>query len=87
MKGRGQRQEDKVIIKNGATTDVVMIEAKWGISFIGLSHLDMIMVNSVLICKDLPCDFYFNSLSSPSLLLNTNKLYWPPNQGGLPRWC
>lgn len=52
MKGRGQRQEDKVIIQNGATTDVVMIEAKWGISFIGLSHLDVIRVNSVLICKD-----------------------------------
>ena len=77
MKGRGQRQEDKVIVQNGSTMYVVMIEAKLGFSFIGLSHLDVIRLNSVLICKDLPCDFYFNSLSSPSLLLNnpTNKLY------------
>lgn len=77
MRERGQRQEDKVIVQNGAATDVVMIEAKSGISFIGLSHLDVIRLNSVLICKDLPCDFYFNSLSSLSFLLNntTNKLY------------
>ena len=77
MKGRGQRQGDKVIVQNGATTYVVIIESKLGISFTGLSHLDVIRLNSVLICKDLPCDFYFNSLSSPSLLLNntTNKLF------------